>query len=147
VWAIILLLYISLLLFFILNSRPRIVAYGFRDQELVSFLASTLEKIDPAARWLDQHFIAPGLQIEGVVEQAGFGQISHVVTTTRDQNVLGWVQLERALRTEIEHVRIPSRPHGKFWLPLGFLVIGCILYTLVKNPNEVAQGLKEMLRL
>ncbi len=87
VWAIILLLYVSLLIFFILNSRPRIVAYGFRDHELVSFLYTALEKLDPSARWLDKHFIAPGLQIEGVVEQAGFGQIAHAVTTTRDQNV------------------------------------------------------------
>ncbi len=147
VWLFIFMLYGSLLLFVILNSKPRLVVFGFRDQELVPHVVSALEKIDPTTRWLGQHFVSPGLQIEAVIEQAGFGRIAHVVTTRRDQNVSGWSQLERALREEVGHVSITPRAHGKFWLPLGILIIGCILYTLAKNPSEVAQGFKEMLRL
>lgn len=147
VWLLILLLYGTFLLFVVLNSKPRLVVYGFDEEELTAQVADALLEMDPSARRLGQHFVSPGLQIEAVVEEAGFGKIGHVVTTRREQNLAGWGRLERALRARFRERSISPRPGGKVWLLMGIGVIGSIVYALASHPQEVAQGFRAMLRI
>ncbi len=147
VWLLMLLLYGTFLIFTVLNSKPRLVVFGFGEEELVRQVTEAVQQIDAETRWLDQHFVSPGLQIEAVVEQAGFGKIGQIVSTRRDQNLAGWVQLERVLRTRLGTVVVEPRTGGRVWLLMGLVLVGSILYTLTKHPQEVAQGFREMLRL
>jgi hypothetical protein len=147
VWLLILILYATLLLFVVLNSKPRLVVYGFSEADLAKEVAEALGSVDGSAKWLDRHFVSPALQIEAVVEQAGFGRIAQIVTTKREQNLAGWIRLERTLKERFSRIQVEPRSGGAIWMLLGGAVLLSIAYTLTRHSQEVAQGLREMLRL
>jgi hypothetical protein len=147
VWIFITLLYLFLLLFAVLNTRPRIVVYGLDDQKLAFVVTQALNANGLAYEQLGQHFVIKEWGVEGSVEKAGFGNISHFAATTRDQNVVGWVRIEKAIHQHLLQELISADKGGKWWLWLGSLTLAIILYSLATNSTDLAQGFREMLRL
>jgi|688.fasta_scaffold965886_1 hypothetical protein len=147
VWLFIVMLYLSILLFLVLGTRPRLVVYGLSDEQLLNLLQTHLSKLDHQANFLGKHLVAPTLGIEAVIEPAGFGRVSQLSATSRQQNIQGWAQLERSLAHQLASCVVPSQAIGRWWLALGLGVLLAIFYSLTRNTDAVAQGFKEMLRL
>ncbi len=147
VWAILAVLYLFLLLFAVLNTRPSLIAYGLDAAALAAQVRAVTEELDPRTRWLDQSFTAPTLGIEGIVEAAGVCRVSHVAATRRDQNLTGWTALERALSRRFAVMEVRPNGVGLRWLASGAGLMAVIGYVLYSQTPSIAEGLREMLRV
>ncbi|MDZ4850040.1 MAG: hypothetical protein SGI77_12210 [Pirellulaceae bacterium] len=146
VWIVLVILYLFSLLFAILNTNPRLVVFGMDVDALTEHADRSLLQLDPGTRWLGLSFIAPNLGIQGIVESAGHGRISHITATKREQNVGGWIAFERALSTNLKSVEFASDTTDHRWFALGFALLGLIGYALFSHPTSIAQGLRDVLR-
>lgn len=147
VWGVILLLYLFMLLFAILNTKPRLVVFGLEDDSLVVQLDHVLQQLDPSTKWLSHSFDSPLLGIQGVVESAGPSSISQIVATKSEQNLVGWHTLQLALSTNFKFIEIERRPVGQLWISLGAILLGFIGYTLFNHTTLISHEIREMLRI
>jgi hypothetical protein len=147
VWIALFLLYFSLLLFLVLNTRPSVVVFGLDVDSLTSHVDQILQQLDPATKWLNHSFVAPSLGIQGVIEPAGVGRVSHVIATKLEQNAIGWSTLGRALSSRLKTVPIERNIAGYRWLAVGIALLSMIGYTLVIKSTAITNGISEMLRI
>ncbi len=146
VWIALIILYLFILLFAILNAKPCLIVFGLDVELLTLRVDQVLQQLDPATQWLGHSFIAPKLGIQGLIEPAGHGAVSHVIATKREQNGMGWLALERALSSDLRSVNVEPSLSGPRWILLGFAMLSLIGYALISQSPAIAQGIREMLR-
>jgi hypothetical protein len=146
VWVALVVLYLFLLLFLILNARPSLIVFGLDVDSLTTHVDFVLQQLDPSTRWLNHTFVAPTLGIQGVIEPAGMGKVSQIIGTKLEQNAIGWMSLGRALSSQLRNVPIERRVDGFRWLAVGAVILSMIGYTLVTKSTLVTNGISEMLR-
>ncbi len=146
VWVMIVVLYLFMLMFAVLNAKPRLIVFGLDAESLTGPLDRALQQLDPGTKWLSHSFVAPSLGIQGTVERAGAEIVSQITATKREQDILGWVALERALSHVLRDVEVERSRSGYRWIVLGFALLGLIGYTLISRPDAIAQGIQDMLR-
>jgi len=146
VWIALVLLYLFILVFSILNARPSLVVFGLDSDSLSSQVDHVLLQLDPGTKWLNHTFIAPALGIQGIVESAGVGRVSHAIATKREQNLIGWLILGRALSANLKALEVERSSSGYRWLVLGLALLSLIGFTLINQPTAVTQGIREILR-
>ncbi len=146
VWIALIILYLFLLLFSILNTRPRLIVFGLDVDSLTLHVDQVLQQLDPGTKWLNHSFDAPGLGIHGIIEPAGVGQVSHAIATKFEQNALGWLALGRALSRRLNSVQVEPRVAGYRWIVAGAGLLSIIGYTLANNSAAISNGISDMLR-
>jgi hypothetical protein len=146
VWVALVALYLFLLLFLILNTRPSLIVFGLDVDSLTAHVDQILQQLDPGTKWLNHSFVAPALGIHGTIEPAGIGKVSHVVATQLEQNAIGWLTLGRALSLRLKDVPIDRRLDGVRWMTVGVVILSLIGYTLILKSTAITKGISEMLR-
>lgn len=146
VWFMLIVLYLFMLMFAILNSKPRLIVFGLEVESLTCQVDQALQQLDPGTQWLSHSFVAPSLGIHGIVERAGFGVVCQISATKREQDLLGWLALERTLSQNLKTVNFERSAIGQRWIALGIALLGLIGYTLIRRPDAIAQGIQDMLR-
>lgn len=147
VWFLITLLYFFIVLFVILNSRPRLVVFGLAPDALANKVKESLDELNIESTWMGLTFAAPGIRVDGTIEQAGNGDLSQIVATRSNQDVIGWMTLERALAIKLKLIPIEPRSTGTVWIALGLAALVALGLQIYSNPTAVADGMKELLRL
>jgi len=146
VWIVLIILYLFMLLFSILNTRPSLIVFGLDADSLTGHVDQVLQQLDPSTKWLNYSFDAPALGIQGVVERAGVGNVSHAIATKYEQNAIGWLTLGRALSSRLKNVEVERNVSGYRWLVAGIGLLSIIGYTLVNKSTAISNGISEMLR-
>ncbi|MCY2976042.1 MAG: hypothetical protein NTW52_15410 [Planctomycetota bacterium] len=147
VWFLMTLLYFFIVLFVILNSRPRLVVFGLAPDALAMQVKESLDELNIESTWMGPTFAAPGIRVDGTIEQAGNGELSQIVATRSNQDVIGWMKLERALAIKLKSIPIEPRSTGTVWIALGLAALAALGLQIYSNPTAVADGMKELLRL
>ena len=147
VWILMTLLYFFIVLFVILNSRPRLVVYGLAPDLLSQYVKQSLDCIEVESTWMGLTFTAPELAIDGTIEPAGNGQLSQIIAARSSQDVLGWMKLERVLAKQLKTIEIAPRSAGGLWLAIGLGVLLVLGIQIFGNPTAVADGMRDLLRL
>ena len=146
VWVMIVVLYVFMLMFAIVNAKPRLIVFGLDAELLTGPVDRALQQLDPGTKWLSHSFVAPSLGIQGIVERAGAGVVSQISATKREQDMLGWIALERTLSQVLRDTEVERSPYGHRWIILGFAILGLMGYTLISRPDAMAQGIQDILR-
>ncbi len=146
IWIALIVLYLFLLLFSILNTRPCLIVFGLDADSLTLHVDQVLQQLDPGTKWLNHSFVAPGLGIQGIIEPAGLGLVSHAIATKLEQNGIGWRTLERALSMRLTSVEIERSSVGFRWIAVGIGMLSIIGFMLVNKSASISNGISEMFR-
>jgi hypothetical protein len=146
-WLLLLALYSMCLTFLILMIRPRLVIYNVTVEQMRQALAAVITRLSLEHRWAGDSLSLPGLGVQLNVEKFPAMRNVSLVATSAEQNYRGWLQLERALATELQSLQVKPKPLGYAMICLGILILGCSLSWMLMNPQEVAQGFFELLRM
>ncbi len=147
VWFLMTLLYFCIVLFVILNSRPRMVVFGLAPDVLAIHVKESLDEMKIDSTWMGLTFAAPAMRVDGTIEQAGNSELSQIVATRSNQDVIGWMKLERALAIKLKSIPIEPRSTGTVWIALGLAALAALGLQIYGNPTAVADGMKDLLRL
>jgi len=147
VWFLMTLLYFFILLFVILNSRPRLIVFGLSPDSLANHVKESLDAMDVESTWMGLTFAAPAIRVDGTIEPAGNGELSQIVATRSSQDVIGWMKLERALAIKLKSIQIAPRSTGTVWIALGLAALAALGLQIYSNPTAVADGMRDLLRL
>jgi len=147
VWVLMTFLYFFIVLFVILNSRPRLLVYGMTPEALSHGVKASLDDIRAESNWMGLTFTAPDLGIDGTIEPAGNGQLSQIVATRSSQDVIGWMKLERLLSKKIKSIDVAPRRTGTIWIAIGVGLMVALGLQIYGNPTGVADGMRDLFRL
>jgi hypothetical protein len=147
IWIMLLLFYLLVVLLWILISRPRLVAYNISSAQLRALLAEAAGKLDPDVRWAGDSLTLPRLNVQLFVD--GFDAMRNVslIGTGGDQSYTNWRRLEGALRDVFREITVPRNPRGYSMFVVGVLLLVTLGFQAAKDPQAVAQGLVQLLRL
>lgn len=146
-WLLLLALYSMCLTLLILMIRPRLVIYNVTAEQLRQSLAAVTARLGLEHRWAGDSLALPGLGVQLNLEKFPAMRNVSLVATASEQSYRGWLMLERALATELQSVQVEPRPLGYAMICLSILLLGCAMSWMLINPQQVAQGFFEMLRL
>lgn len=146
-WLVWLGFYAVSLLLLILVQRPRLTVYNLTDDELRPVLRQLVQGLDPEARWAGDNLIVPGLGVQLHVE--GFAVMRNVsLTATGDrQSLEGWRVLEQSLAETLGELEVPYNPRGITILFIGLAMLAAVALKWIADPQAIAQGFRDMLRL
>lgn len=147
VWLLLVGLYMLSLTLWLLLSRPRLVIYNMSVARLRPVLAELVLELDPEARWAGNSVSMPQLGAHFHIDDFATMHNISLVATSGPQSFRGWQRLERALRHELQKTEVSRNPRGVTLATSGIVMLVAIVYRTMENPQAVAQGLFEMLRL
>ncbi len=146
VWLMLGMFYCLLLLLWILVGRPRLVVYNISSAQLRAILSETAIMLDPDARWAGDSLVLPRLKVQLYLEV--FDRMRNVsLVSTGDQSYTDWRRLEGALRRSLQEMVVPRNPRGYSLVVAGLMLIAGLAFTSARNPQAIAQGLIDFLRL
>ncbi|NIL96214.1 MAG: hypothetical protein GTO53_02670 [Planctomycetales bacterium] len=145
-WMLLLALYWMCLTLLILMIRPRLVIYNVTGEQLRQALAAALARFRLEHRWAGDSLFLPELGVQLNLE--GFPAMRNVslVATAAKQSYRGWLKLERALVTELRSLTVQPQPLGYALICLGLLTLGGCMTWMLMRPQEVVEGVFELLR-
>jgi len=146
VWVLLLLFYGLCLTLYVLVMRPRIVIYNVSREVVRPLLANLVSDLDREARWAGECLVLPKLGVQLHIEASPAMRVVQLVAAGPQQSYEGWRRLERALMPALRQT--PGTRHR-----LGYTLVGCgvamvafMAFLMVRDPETVAQSLREMLR-
>lgn len=146
-WLLLSLLYLLVLTLVVLSQRPRLVIYNLTAEELRPVLAEVAELLDADARWAGGSLSLPRLNVHLHVEPFAAMRNITLAATADPQNLNGWRALEQALGAELNSVRCrPNALGGAMAIAATFL-LALVSFSLVRDPQSLTQGLRELLRM
>jgi hypothetical protein len=147
VWALLLGFYALLLILVILLSKPRLVIFNSKLSQLRPVLSELALRLDGQARWAGDSLSLPQLGVQLHIEDFPSLRNISLVATGDDQNFSGWRELELALRGELRRSAVPRNPPGLTLVICSLIMLAAILHKTLENPQALARGLFDMLRL
>ena len=147
VWPVLLVLYVLLVTFLVLMTRPRLVIYNITVDQLRPILADLVAELDGDARWAGDSLSLPQLGVQLHIESSGAMRNVQLVASGPVQNYAGWWRLEKALVAALRQTRSPIHPLGIGLVLLGLVIFGGILAWTTLQPEQIAEAVREMLRL
>lgn len=147
VWLMLISFYALCLTLWLLLARPRLVIYNLSMNRLRPVLSELSLALDPEARWAGNSVCLPQLGVYFHVEDFAIMQNISLISTGGTQSVSGWQRFEFALRAELKKLAVRRNPRGFSLITSGAMMITVIVYRTLENPQDVARGLYEMLRL
>jgi hypothetical protein len=147
IWVMLLVFYLLVVMLWILISRPRLVVYNISPAQLRALLAEAAGKLDPEMRWAGDSLALPRLNVQLFVD--GFDMMRNVslIGTGGEQNYTNWRRLEGALREVLQEITVPRNPRGYSMFVVGILLLLILGFQVAQDPQAVAQGLIQLLRL
>jgi hypothetical protein len=145
VWLFLMVFYWLWVWLAVLVTRPRLVVYNIRGEELRPVLAEVARKLDPHARWAGDSLSLPNLGVALHMECFEIMRHCSLVSSGGKQNVAGWRKVSAELRTQLAVLRVSPNPRALgFTLAATGLLAASIAHMLA-SPQQVAQAMKEML--
>jgi hypothetical protein len=147
IWLMLLVFYLLAVMLWILISRPRLVVYNISSAQLRALLAEAAGKLDSEVRWAGDSLALPRLNVQLFVD--GFDAMRNVslVGTGGEQSYTNWRRLEGALREILREITVPRNPRGYSMVLVGILLLITLGFQVARDPQAVAQGLIQLLRL
>ena len=145
VWLLLLGFYILSMTLLVLLLRPRLVIYNVTSDQLRPLLAQVVSKLDSDARWAGESLILPNLGVQLYLEPFATMKNTQLVSSGPRQNFAGWRKLEIALVENLKNFPGSPNPYGYSLLFFGLMLTSTVAYCVIRFPQEVAQGLREML--
>ncbi len=153
IWLLLVTFYALCLTLVVLLTRPRLVIYNIRLDQLRPVLGTIVGQLDKDARWVGDCLVMPQLSVQLQIEQADYLRSAQLVSAgtlpegQTYESYAGWRRLEVALRNAVRASPGARNRHG-YWLAMA----GCGLLLLItayltRDPRGVAQGFWQMLRL
>jgi hypothetical protein len=146
-WLLMLALYALSVALVVLLLRPRIVIYNISVEQLRPALAEVVSRLDPEARWAGESLVMPHVGVHLHIEPSGWWRNVQLVSSGPHQSYLGWRRLEADLAAELRTARVSASPYGASLVAFGLLLAMSVTYWLATRPEQVADGLTNMLRL
>jgi hypothetical protein len=147
VWLPLIVLYVLGITLLVLLIRPRLVIYNIAQDQLRPGLASVVSQLDPDARWAGDSLVMPTLGVQFHIEYYPGLRNVQLIALGAQQNLDGWRRLERALAEALATTRVPVNTHGLSLLFFALLMGGMVAYALLSGKQEIAQALRDMLRM
>jgi len=124
VWVVLIALYVFVVMLIAMNSTPRLIVYGLDSQALRELMRQTLDEQRIQADWLGDLVELPELGIRAFVEPASRSQVSQIQAAGKQQNLSGWLTLERLLVEKAAGLRATHRSQAAVWLGISFVLFG-----------------------
>ena len=146
-WLLMIGLYALSVTLVVLLVRPRIVIYNTTLEQLRPALADVVARLDDEARWAAESLVMPHLGVHLHLEPSNWWNNVQLVASGPHQNHPGWRRLERELAVELRTMRGSPSPYGVSLIAFGLLLSAWVTFWLATEPQQVADGLADMLRL
>ena len=144
VWVLLLALYAMCVVLVLLLLRPRLIIYNISVDQLRPILAELVDRLDPAARWVGDCLVLPGLGVQLYVDSFAAFRCTSLLSAGRNQSPQGWRRLEIALGDALAREEVSRNPRGLSLLGIGVLIVAAIIYAIAQNPQAVSQSLLEI---
>ena len=130
-----------------LLMRPRLVVYNVTAEQLRPVLESVASQLDTDRRWAGASLVMPNLGVQyGVEPNAAMRNVQLTAVGIANQDFRGWRRLELGLRDALRPLKVDPNPRGLSLLACGIILAATVLYSMVDQPQAVAQGLHDFLK-
>jgi hypothetical protein len=146
-WLLMLGLYALSIALLVMLMRPRVVIYNITFEQLRPALADVVSRLDVEARWAAESLVMPTLGVHLHLEPSNWWNNVQLISSGPHQSYPGWRRLEAELAAELRTSRGSPSPYGVSLIAFGLLLAGWVTYWLATEPQQVADGLTNMLRL
>lgn len=147
VWGLLIGFYAMSILLCILLSKPRLVVFNVKLTQLRPILSELALRLDSQARWAGDSLALPQLDVQLHTEEFTALRNVSLVATGGEQSFSSWRRLEEGLRAELREVSVPRNPPGLTLVICSLLILAAMLHKTLENPQAIAQGLLQLLRL
>jgi hypothetical protein len=147
VWLLMLAFYGLSVSLAVLLSRPRLVIYNMTIEELRPILAEVAPSLDSEARWAGDSLALPGLGVQLHLDSFPAMRNVSLVANGDRQSFDGWRLLEQQLAPALRQTRVQFNPRAVSMVGLGLLLAGVCIAQSLGDPQALAQGMRDMLRL
>ena len=147
VWALLAGLYTMSVTLYVLTARPRRVLYNISQSDVRSLLSDVALSLDGEARFAGESLHLPQLGVHLHVERFPMMRNVTLASVGDVQNLSGWRQLDDALRQRLATVRSGANPRGYSLISAALLVLGMASWELIQGQAQLAENLREMLRM
>ncbi|MFO0789915.1 MAG: hypothetical protein U0805_10690 [Pirellulales bacterium] len=144
IWLFLLLFYWLTLLLTALLSRPRLVVYNTRIEELHPILAEVASRLDPSARWAGNQLALPTLGVQLHFDSVDLMRNVSLVASGPRQNLDSWRRISRELSDSLVKVRVRPNPRAIGFLAASTGLLLVVLWLLVSRPDAVGESLRTM---
>jgi len=144
VWVVLIALYFFVVMLVALNTAPKLIVYGLSASDLKTIVCEMLTEQQVQAAWLGDVVELPELGIRACIEQAGRASVSHIQSTGKQQNIMGWYTLERLLVKKLSTVRVQQRHQAMVWLMTSFLLFGLAAFLISNDLPRLKQAMLMM---
>lgn len=147
VWLLLLSFYGLTVSLAILLSRPRLVIYNITTEQLRPVVADLAPKLDAQTRWAGDSLAMPELGVQLHIDNFPPLRNVSLVANGERQNFDGWRRLEKALAESLRMTRVAMLPRGLTLITAGLLLLALCLIESLGNPQALAHGMTDLLRL
>lgn len=145
IWPVLLALYWLLMALVVMVARPRLVVYNITLEQLRPAVAEAVGQLDPQARWAGDSVMLPRLGVQLHLDGFPMMRNASLVSSGGRQDLVGWQRLSRALSRALHGYGRRPNPRGVGFLTAAGVLLLLVLYQLSAHPEQVAQGVSEIL--
>lgn len=147
VWLLLVAFYALICSLAILLSRPRLVIYNIAPDQLRPVLAELVPELDPQARWAGDALALPTLGVQLHLDALPATRTISLVASGEKQDLDGWRKLEKSLAAALREKAAAARRRGAAFLLVAGLLVALCLFASARDPQALAQGMRDLLRL
>lgn len=147
VWFVLAFLYSLIVLLIVISSRPRLIVYGIRADQLLPMLTQAAATLDTAAT-LDREagtITLPTLGLHLRVDDHRGTDIAEVFAFETSIQPMFWRHLRFALTSELANAPRTTPRGGSIALLAGIVILMSIFYVTFTSHTAVVQGLQTWL--
>jgi hypothetical protein len=145
VWLLLIVLCVLVLVFVLLNLRPRLVIYNIAANQLRPILAEIVERLDPEARWAGDGIFLPGLGVQLHLDGVGWMRNVSLVSSGPKQDYQGWSRLQAELTAALRGVDAPWSMGALLLFCAGNVLVIWLALMIVRDPQAIARTVFELL--
>ena len=148
VWLLLLSFYGLSVSLVLLLSRPRLVIYNISSEQLRPILGEIVPSLDSQARWAGDSLAMPTLGVQLHIDNFPSMRNVSLVANGERQSFEGWRRLEKALAGALRQKSWESyHPRGMVLITTGLLLLVACCFASLSDPQALAQGMRDLLRL
>ena len=147
VWLPLIGLYVFGVMLWVLLMRPRLLIYNISLDQLRPRLAQVANELDADSRWAGDSLALPNLGVQLHLDYFPGMRNVQLLSVGAEQNLRGWRHLEIRLRELLADMTVPVNTQGFSFFFMAFMIGALISYSLMTGKQEIAQALRDMLRL
>lgn len=145
VWLMLLGLYLLTLVMVLLNSKPRLIAYGLTEPQFRSVLLEAAQQVDPTSQWDGEVLNLPNCSMQVAMEGTGSAHVHQVAHVGLLRNVDRWFELERNFVRLGGVVNCPRSLSGIPIVLAGIIFLLAGIIPLVTYPDAALAQLQNFL--